>query len=231
MNPRPFNTAPRDRVAQGLNMSCDCRRISCDVASSSFPNKRRKRLSERLRIWSKATCPGLPPKTHSTRHGYDLPLEVKGAANAVRTAWFKSSGESTTQGRVLRISSPSVGSSRTSQTSNLFIGWGVGPLPFARVPLVWDILPFLKLGRQVVASFAHLSRGLCPPLAHRARGRRHNQLAILHRHRGFAAEAARLNQFLGQEQTKPITDLFDLRLHADNLRSLATTGNPFPDMP
>src|SRR5260370_35751196 len=104
MNPGRSNTGPRDRVAQGLNMSCNCRRISCDVTSSSFPNKRRKRLSERLRIWSKATCPSLPPKTHSTRHGYDLPLEVKGAPNALRTAWFKSYGDGTTHGHVLRIS-------------------------------------------------------------------------------------------------------------------------------
>ena len=49
---------------------------------------------------------------------------------------FLSSGDTMTTGRVLRISEPSAGSNRASQTSNLLIGIGVRPLPCGRVPFV-----------------------------------------------------------------------------------------------
>src|SRR2546430_1392766 len=61
------------------------------------------------------------------------------------TLLFITSGERTPTGRVLPISDPSPGSSRASQTSNLFIGVCVRPLPLACVPFVGRLPERLQL--------------------------------------------------------------------------------------
>ena len=68
-----------------------------------------------------------------------------------------------TTGRVLRISAPSLGSSRTSQTSNLFIGRCAWPLLPCLVPFVRHLVPFLKLGSQVITPLAHCRAASAQP--------------------------------------------------------------------
>src|SRR5579862_9521596 len=63
------------------------------------------------------TWPVLPAKRHETRNGYRCPPLVRGATIAVRREALISSGDTTTHGRVLRISLPRVGSSATRNTS------------------------------------------------------------------------------------------------------------------
>jgi hypothetical protein len=104
-----------------------------------------------------------------------------------------------TTGRVLRISEASAGSSRASQTSNLFIGSGVWTLPLASVPF----LPGLSEGPQLLKValqflLANRAQRFGPAFARPPRVSGHDERFILNRDRGFAAEAAGVQQFLGQ---------------------------------
>ena len=124
----PMNTS------HSANISRNCVRIFSLTAGSN-PPKREHRALDRLRRWSKATCPLTPANRHGTRKGALKHSSVVRRPTVSKRA-FISSGDTMTTGRVLRISDPSAGSSRASQTSNLFIGAGVGPPPFGRVPFV-----------------------------------------------------------------------------------------------
>jgi hypothetical protein len=78
----------------------------------------RKRSLVTARIWSTTATAARPSQVSGTRSG-GLPageLE-RGITTTVRRCWFTISVVSTRQGRVLRISAPSVGSSLTHQTS------------------------------------------------------------------------------------------------------------------
>lgn len=134
-------------------------------------------------------------------------------------------GNSTTHKRVLRISARSVGSSRCSQASSLFIGPGVWPRPFSRVLVVLDFAPFLQLGGHVVTTLAHLPCRLGPAFPNSASSRRPDQGAVLDGHRSLAAQPRRVQQLLRQDQAEPIANLFNLRLHAQKLFNFASAAN------
>jgi hypothetical protein len=79
---------------------------------------RRNRSFVTARIWSTTATAARPSQVIGTKSGGPLAGELEsGITTTVRRWWFAIFVVSTRQGRVLRISAPSVGSSLTHQTS------------------------------------------------------------------------------------------------------------------
>ena len=150
-----------------------------------------------------------PANWHGTRNGAAKPPLVNGATMTVWRRSFISSGETMTAGRVFRISEPSAGSSRVSQTSNLFISAAIRPGELGCVPFVGGVskgFQFFEVTIQL-----GLRDGLnClgPALAGILRSRADNQRTVLNRDGGVSAETTCFHQLLRQEQPEPIANLF-----------------------
>lgn len=104
-------------LAHGANISWRTASARSSVAGDNCPSRRTKRSRSTVRIWSSTTRPTRPLKRQGTRNGYACPPVVSGATIKVRMCSLSSSGETTTQGRVFRISLPRVGFRSTKKTS------------------------------------------------------------------------------------------------------------------
>src|SRR6266567_4719007 len=217
------------RVAHSLNISANAARTSSTVARSRPPKRFFNRALSTTRNWSSAIWPSSPAIRQATRNGAGNPARVSGAMITVCSRAFMASRDTTTHGRVFRISAPAAGSSWTHQTSNLFIGSGFRPLPPVSIPFVRHLAKrsqFLKIA--INGLLRNVPDGFVPALTRPTRLWGHDQALILDCYGRFTPEPARVQQLFRQEQAEPIADFFNLRLHPDNLRNLAPTGNRVP---
>src|SRR5438477_6818682 len=164
------------------------------VAVSRAPMRLTSRALSTTRNWSSAIWPSLPEIVQATRKGAANPPCVSGAMITVCSRAFIASRDTTTHGRVFRISAPAAGSSWTHQMSNLFIWSGLRPLPPAGIPFVRHLPKGPQFLKVAVNGFLRdLPNGLVPADTRRS-PRRHDQGLVPYRHVHFLAEATGVYQ-------------------------------------
>jgi hypothetical protein len=135
------------------------------------------------------------------RVGQARRTEVKGAIRTVRRLPLASSGDTITPGRVLPISEPRTGSSRTSQISNRFT-------PFVAEEISFEPVAVFRRER-----FRRVLGERLRPAAPRRRQWRERHPPILDAQFSLGAEAELVEHGLGQPDTTGIADGDDGDFH------------------